>query len=87
MTGVYPIPAFSDNYIWLLENSDATAMVVDPGDAEAVNAELNARGLKLSCILITHHHFDHVGGVAALKAQHRRPRLPPKNCPDNREPN
>ncbi|GAB5414369.1 MAG: hydroxyacylglutathione hydrolase [Congregibacter sp.] len=70
MASVSPIPAFSDNYIWLLENSDGTAIVVDPGDAGPVDAALADRGLALSAVLITHHHFDHVGGIASLKQTH-----------------
>ncbi|MDG1066449.1 MAG: hydroxyacylglutathione hydrolase [Luminiphilus sp.] len=62
---IEPIPAFSDNYIWLLHN-DTDAVVVDPGDANAVIAALSERNLSLQGILITHHHFDHVGGIAAL---------------------
>jgi hydroxyacylglutathione hydrolase len=64
---IEPIPAFSDNYIWLLHNEESTeAAVVDPGDAAPVIAALKARGLTLSHILITHHHFDHVGGLEDL---------------------
>ena len=65
MLNVEPIPAFSDNYIWLLHN-DIDAIVVDPGDAAPVFAALTERNLSLKGILITHHHFDHVGGIAAL---------------------
>jgi hydroxyacylglutathione hydrolase len=67
MANISGIPAFDDNYIWLLENSDGSALVVDPGDPQPVLATLTARGLRLSGILVTHHHFDHIGGVAALK--------------------
>ena len=67
MAVIEPIEAFSDNYIWLLRD-DGDAHVVDPGDAEPVLAALAQRGLKLATIVLTHHHFDHVGGVAALKA-------------------
>jgi hydroxyacylglutathione hydrolase len=67
---VIPVPAFDDNYIWLVDNGDGSAFVVDPGDPAPVNAALSARGLRLETILITHHHFDHVGGLAALKEQH-----------------
>jgi hydroxyacylglutathione hydrolase len=64
-----PLPAFDDNYLWLLDNG-REALVVDPGDAAPVAAALDARGLTLAGILLTHHHGDHVGGVDAL-----RPRL------------
>ncbi|MEM9758347.1 MAG: hydroxyacylglutathione hydrolase [Pseudomonadota bacterium] len=61
------IAAFSDNYIWMLDNGDGSACVVDPGDAEPVEKALASSGLTLAAILITHHHFDHVGGLARLK--------------------
>lgn len=70
MHPIVGIPAFNDNYIWLLENGDGTALVVDPGDAAPVERVLSERKLKLSAILLTHHHFDHVGGVQALKDAH-----------------
>jgi hydroxyacylglutathione hydrolase len=63
---IEPIPAFSDNYIWLLHNG-TDAFVVDPGDASPVLQALSVRDLTLKGILITHHHFDHVGGIDALK--------------------
>ena len=59
------IPAFKDNYIWLLTQG-RRAFVVDPGDAEPVLARLKSDGLTLEGILVTHHHADHQGGVAAL---------------------
>lgn len=61
------IKAFTDNYIWALHNN-THALVVDPGDAKPVVAFLKAHQLTLDCILITHHHFDHTGGIAALTA-------------------
>lgn len=68
---IIPIPAFKDNYLWLLvrraEGSvGGDAAVVDPGDAAPVEAALARHGLKLRAILLTHHHADHVGGVRAL---------------------
>ena len=66
---IEPIPAFDDNYIWLLwREGHAGCTVVDPGDDEPVREALAERGLRLESILITHKHGDHVGGIAALKA-------------------
>ena len=62
------IPAFKDNYIWLLTRGGRAA-VVDPGDAAPVAARLAADGLELDAILVTHHHADHQGGVAELAAR------------------
>jgi len=62
-----PLPAFSDNYIWLLHHN-GRALVVDPGDAQPVLDALNQAGWVLEHILVTHHHADHVGGVADLVA-------------------
>lgn len=61
-----PIPAFSDNYLWLLHDGKR-ALVVDPGDAEPVLRVLAQHALQLESILVTHHHADHTGGVAALR--------------------
>ncbi|MGI4855974.1 MAG: hydroxyacylglutathione hydrolase [Janthinobacterium lividum] len=66
---VLPIPALADNYIWLM-GAAREAIVVDPGDARPVIAALAAHGWTLSAILLTHHHADHVGGVAGLLAHH-----------------
>ncbi|MET1116981.1 MAG: hydroxyacylglutathione hydrolase [Comamonas sp.] len=62
-----PLPAFSDNYIWMLHDG-RQALVIDPGEAGPVLAALERHALQLQAILITHHHADHVGGVAALRA-------------------
>jgi hydroxyacylglutathione hydrolase len=67
MLAVHAIPAFSDNYLWLLVRGH-DAVVVDPGDAAPVRAFLDAHGLRLRAILITHHHPDHTAGIAALAA-------------------
>ena len=66
---ILPLPAFTDNYIWLIEEN-GKATVVDPGDAEVVNYYLKEKKLELENILITHHHFDHTGGVKQLKEMH-----------------
>jgi hydroxyacylglutathione hydrolase len=60
------IPAFDDNYLWLLHDG-THAIVVDPGAAASVQTKLDALGLQLEAILVTHHHADHVGGVDALR--------------------
>ena len=64
---ILPIAAFSDNYIWMIIQEDRAA-VVDPGDPAPVLRTLEEHGLTLDTIIITHHHFDHTGGVAALKS-------------------
>lgn len=61
-----PLPAFQDNYLWLLHDGQR-ALVVDPGDAQPVLAFLERSGLQLEAILVTHHHPDHVGGVDVLR--------------------
>ena len=62
------MPAFADNYIWLLlDRSGRRAAVVDPGDAAPVIAALSRAGRALAAVLVTHHHPDHVGGLAALR--------------------
>lgn len=66
------LPAFADNYIWMLHD-DTQAVVVDPGDAAPVAQALDAQGLQLAGILVTHHHADHVGGVNALRPRLRGP--------------
>ncbi len=60
------LPAFADNYIWMLHDG-ARAVVVDPGDAAPVVDTLGRLKLSLAGILVTHHHGDHVGGVDALR--------------------
>ncbi|MBI6554349.1 MULTISPECIES: hydroxyacylglutathione hydrolase [Pseudomonas] len=69
MIQISALPAFTDNYIWLLQEPQSRrCAVVDPGDAAPVLAWLKQNpGWTLSDILVTHHHHDHVGGVEALK--------------------
>jgi hydroxyacylglutathione hydrolase len=62
-----PIPAFSDNYLWLLHDG-RRALIVDPGDAGPVLHALQDNELQLESSLVTHHPPDHTGGVAELHA-------------------
>ncbi len=66
MPDITAIAAFKDNYIWCLRQAQL-ALIVDPGDAQAVQQYLLRHQLKLSVILITHHHPDHTGGIKELK--------------------
>lgn len=67
---VVPLPALADNYIWLLFDDDRQAIVVDPGEAGPVEAALAEHSLQLRAILLTHHHLDHIGAAAGLRARH-----------------
>ena len=66
---ICPIPAFNDNYIWLIEDG-VHAAVVDPGQAQPVLDVLKQTKLSLVAILLTHHHHDHVGGVVEILQKH-----------------
>lgn len=68
-----PLAALVDNYIWLLYDDEGNAIIVDPGDATVVERALTERHLQLRAILLTHHHRDHTGGVAALLTRHAVP--------------
>lgn len=77
---VVPIDAFSDNYLWLvLSATGEAAIVVDPGDPEAVERALAESGSRLEAILLTHHHADHAGGVEALVERWSCPVFGPAN--------
>lgn len=67
MPAVLHVPAFDDNYIWLLTgHAPDRVAVVDPGDAAPVLAHCERAGLTPAAILCTHHHGDHIGGVEDL---------------------
>ena len=71
ISSIHPIPAFSDNYIWIAtEEGSNNACVVDPGEASPVLDYLDAHDLSLTDILITHHHPDHTGGIQELNARY-----------------
>ncbi len=78
MLKIEPIAAFSDNYIWLLHDASG-AWVVDPGDAAVVVAAIERIARPLLGILITHHHFDHTGGVEELVARYQPRVVGPAN--------
>jgi len=75
-----PIPAFNDNYIWALRFPGSPGVVVvDPGEAAPVEAYLRDQADDLAAILVTHHHYDHTGGIAALTANRQIPVIGPAN--------
>src|SRR3954468_1521332 len=77
---IVPISAFKDNYVWTLRN-ERYAAVVDPGEARPVLDYLAREKLQLAAILATHHHPDHVGGIAEILARHKAPVYGPRNEP------
>jgi hydroxyacylglutathione hydrolase len=75
---VLAVPAFKDNYLWLIHNG-VDAVAVDPGDAAPILDALAQHGLTLAAILLTHHHADHVGGVPRLLQHTKVPVYGPRN--------
>jgi hydroxyacylglutathione hydrolase len=69
MLTLIPLPAFDDNYIWVLHD-DRHAVAVDPGDPAPLIAYLDAHRLTLTAVLITHHHRDHTGGNTLLRQRY-----------------
>ena len=72
MLKIIPLPAFTDNYIWAIVYGNS-CVVVDPGDSSPVFDFLESNNLDLESILITHHHFDHTGGMLALAKKYDCP--------------
>jgi hydroxyacylglutathione hydrolase len=75
---VLTVPAFKDNYLWLIHDG-VHAAAVDPGDGQPILDALRANGLTLTAILLTHHHADHIGGVPQLLAEYDVPVYGPRN--------
>lgn len=74
MHQVHPIPAYLDNYIWMITHPESKqAIVVDPGKAHGVLKTLKENHLSLAGILVTHHHFDHVFGIKKILRHHDAP--------------
>ena len=74
MIEINPVPAFRDNYIWLIVNIDnRTVAIVDPGDATPVIERLKQSGWTPVAILVTHHHPDHTGGINTLLQYYQIP--------------
>lgn len=77
MLKIFPVSALKDNYIWFISR-DEQAVIVDPGEAEPVERALSTERLRLAAILVTHHHWDHVGGIGELVARYRVPVYGPR---------
>lgn len=77
MLSIDAIPAFTDNYIWMMHDG-VSAVVIDPGDARPVLQALESRSLRLQAVLVTHWHPDHIGGITELTAQHPAPVYAPR---------
>ncbi len=79
MHTVQAIPAFTDNYVWMVGSSGSQAVaIIDPGEAGPVLRILSDSGLKVAAILLTHHHEDHVGGVGEILREHPAPVFGPE---------
>ena len=65
MINIEPIKAFDDNYIWLMTTNEGS-IVIDPGESINLLKTIEQNDIKLVAILITHHHYDHTGGIEEL---------------------
>jgi hydroxyacylglutathione hydrolase len=71
MTHVVPIPALSDNYIWLImDDEQQFVIIVDPGESQPVLNLVQQQSLQPVAILVTHRHWDHTSGIGEIVAQH-----------------
>ncbi|HIF50198.1 MAG TPA: hydroxyacylglutathione hydrolase [Thiotrichaceae bacterium] len=79
MLEIIPLPALKDNYIWLLKNKASSHVaIVDPSEATSLLNMIETEGLIPVAIMITHHHWDHVGGIAEITAKYDIPVYTPK---------
>jgi len=79
MLNIQAIPAFNDNYIWFIEDTDTRhVLIVDPGDAQPVIQAIKQQQLIPVALLITHHHHDHIGGIDQLLEHYDIPVYGPK---------
>jgi hydroxyacylglutathione hydrolase len=65
MINIEPIKAFDDNYIWLMTTNEGS-IVIDPGESINLLKVIEQKNIKLDAILVTHHHYDHTGGIEQL---------------------
>lgn len=79
MDAITGIPAFADNYIWLVPSAVGRVIIVDPGDAAPVFAALKTHAVRPSAIFCTHRHHDHTGGIPALTRAFPVPVYAPAN--------
>ena len=79
MINIEPIEAFSDNYIWLLTTNEGS-IVIDPGESQNLLKILKENNLNLKAILITHHHFDHTGGINEILSEKSIDVYGPNSC-------
>jgi len=80
MLTIQAVPAFNDNYIWFIQESDSrNLLIVDPGDAEPVIQAIEQQQLKPAALLITHHHSDHIAGINKLVTHYNIPVYGPKH--------